>query len=280
MNKRIFTFWENKDGEKDEMPEYIKLCLESWKKYLPDYEIIMLNYSNLDEWIGKNCYDKILYEKFTPAQQSQAIRAAVLEQHGGIWFDLDIIVTNSNIEKFFNDNSELNIFENRIACIKAKKHSKILKKWKKQIKHKLFLYKYFFNFCFIHYPYIANKMMRFDYLSYSILKELFQTKNKKILNNISIDESKTYPEILWERSTRKTIFKNAPMDLYNHFYINNNFIDFAAENNDGIIILHNSWMPKEYKKMKSEELLKKNNTLTSILSKFIVQEKAKWSSEF
>ena len=268
MTKRIFTFWENKKNKEQKTPEYIKLCINSWKKYLPDYEIIVLNYSNIDEWIGKNYYDKVLYKKFTIAQQTQAIRAAVLEQHGGLWFDADIIVTNSDIEKLFDNNSEHNIFENRIACIKAKKHSKILRKWIKGIKWKLFIYKYLFDFCFRYFPFKASEMMNWDYLSDSILGKYFNTKNKKLLNNIKINDSKTYPEILWEKESRRTIFKNAPTNLYNHFYIENNFIDYLQQNNKGLIILHNSWMPNKYRTMTLDELLKQNNTLINALSRY------------
>lgn len=268
MNKRIFTFWKNKDGSSSEMPSYIKMCLNSWKKYLPDYEIVVLTPSNLDEWIGNNYYDKILYEKFTIAQQTQAIRAAVLEKYGGIWFDADIIVNTPNIEKFFNENSELNIFEYRIACLKAKKHSRILKKWISGIKHNLFMYKYFFKFCFIHFPYKATEMMNWDYLCGKTLKKLLKTKNKKYLNNISINESKTYPEVLWGRESRKKVFKESPIELYNHFYINNNFYDYVKDNNKGLVVLHNSWMPKEYNILNQEDVLNKNNTLAHILSEF------------
>lgn len=263
MTKKIFTFWEDKNN----IPDYIKLCIESWKKFLPDYEIVMLNYDNLDKYLGKNYYDKSLYENFTIAQQTQAIRAAVLEKHGGIWFDADIIVINSDIEKFFDENSELNIFENRIACLKAKKHSKILKYWIKNIKRRVWIYKHFFNFIFEHDPYKASKMMDWDYLSDEITKKLFKTKNKNVLNNISIRESKTYPEFLWEKNSGRTIFKNSPMDLYNHFYINNNFYVFFEKNNNGLVILHNSWMPKEYKTLSSAQIFEKNNTLSEIFKK-------------
>ena len=93
MSKRIFTFWD----DEAEMPAYIQLCIDSWKKYLPNYEIVVLNYSNLENWLPKDFYDKILYDEFKIAQQTQAIRAAILEKHGGFWFDADIIVTNPNI---------------------------------------------------------------------------------------------------------------------------------------------------------------------------------------
>ena len=37
--KQIFTFWE----PKDRMPEYLQLCIETWKKFLPDYKINILD---------------------------------------------------------------------------------------------------------------------------------------------------------------------------------------------------------------------------------------------
>ena len=78
--KKIFTFWEPKDA----MPAYIKLCIETWKKYLPDYEVVILDYSNYEDWIGKDCYDSSLRTNFSLPKQADAIRAAVLNKHGGI----------------------------------------------------------------------------------------------------------------------------------------------------------------------------------------------------
>ena len=149
--------------------------------------------------------------------------------------------------------------------MKAKKHSKILRKWIRNIKKRVWIYKHFFKFIFVHNPYKASKMMDWDYLSDGITKKLFKTKNKKIFNNISIKESKTYPELLWEKNSGRTIFKNNHVDLYNHFYINNNFFDFFEKNNNGLVILHNSWMPKEYKTLDRTQIFEKNNTLAKIL---------------
>ena len=265
MTKRIFTFWE----EYDKIPAYIQLCIDSWKKYLPDYEIVILNYSNLENWLPKDFYDKILYDEFKIAQQTQVIRAAILEKHGGLWLDADIIVTNSDIEKFFDENSELNIFENRIACLKAKKHSKILKKWVKGIKWNLFVYKHLFDFYFMHFPFKARDMMNWDYLSAQILNRLYKTKNKKLLNNVSIADSKTYLENLWDKECNRSRFKDSVVERYNHFYINNDFSDFVNKNMQSLIILHNSWMPREYGKLTKEEVLKKDNTLAKIFKKIL-----------
>ena len=39
MQNKIFTFWEPKDT----IPSCLELCLQIWQKYLPDYEIVVLN---------------------------------------------------------------------------------------------------------------------------------------------------------------------------------------------------------------------------------------------
>ena len=39
-NKIIFTFWEPKEN----IPGYLKLCIKTWKKFLPEYKIIILDY--------------------------------------------------------------------------------------------------------------------------------------------------------------------------------------------------------------------------------------------
>lgn len=257
----IFTFWESEK----EMPEYIKMCIESWKKHLSNYEIVILNYSNLDEYIGKDFYDRILFEKFTIFQQTCAIRAAVLEKHGGIWMDASTIVTSTDIEKLFDDKAELNIFEYRIACIKAKKHAKILKKWVRGIKFHLFKYKYFFDFYFKYFPYQTRNMLSWDYLSNRILKKLFKTKNKKLLNNISLVEAKSYPDILWDKECNRKRFAKCLSDGFNHFYIKNDFSEYAKANNDGLIILNHWWMPRKYITFTREEILNQNNTLSKLL---------------
>lgn len=257
----IFTFWESEK----EMPEYIKMCIESWKKHLSNYEIVILNYSNLDEYIGKDFYDRILFEKFTIFQQTCAIRAAVLEKHGGIWMDASTIVTSTDIEKLFDDKAELNIFEYRIACIKAKKHAKILKKWVRGIKFHLFKYKYFFDFYFKYFPYQTRNMLSWDYLSNRILKKLFKTKNKKLLNNISLVEAKSYPDILWDKEYNHKRFAKCLSDGFNHFYIKNDFSEYAKANNDGLIILNHWWMPRKYITFTREEILNQNNTLSKLL---------------
>lgn len=63
-------------------------CIESWKKYMPDYEIIEWNESNFD--INMIDYTREAYEQKKWAFVSDAVRTHVLKEHGGIYFDTDV----------------------------------------------------------------------------------------------------------------------------------------------------------------------------------------------
>lgn len=72
-DKIIWTFWE----PRDKIPEYIKLCMETWK-FFPSYRVILLDYSNLNDFLLEDTYDKSLYENFSLLKQADAIRAAII----------------------------------------------------------------------------------------------------------------------------------------------------------------------------------------------------------
>lgn len=71
-------------------PKLAQKCIASWKKYMPDYEIIEWNEDNFD--VNMNAYTKMCYEQKKYAFLSDYIRLIVVEQHGGIYFDTDVEV--------------------------------------------------------------------------------------------------------------------------------------------------------------------------------------------
>ena len=79
-------------GEEN-MPDDIKACIESWHKYLPDYQFINWNDSNFD-WniceFTKNCRENNLY-----AFCSDYVRFWALYNYGGIYLDSDVMVYKS-----------------------------------------------------------------------------------------------------------------------------------------------------------------------------------------
>lgn len=71
-----------------ELPENAKNCIESWKRYCPDYKIIEWNESNFD--ITKNKYIKEAYYAKKYAFVSDYVRYEVLYNFGGLYFDTDV----------------------------------------------------------------------------------------------------------------------------------------------------------------------------------------------
>lgn len=82
--KKIHYCW---FGGKPLPKEAIK-CIESWKKYCPDYEIIEWNEANYD--LNKNDYVKYTFENKKYAFLTDYIRLDVIYNEGGIYLDTDV----------------------------------------------------------------------------------------------------------------------------------------------------------------------------------------------
>lgn len=94
--KKIHYCWFGR-GEK---PKLAKKCIDSWKKYCPDYEIIEWNEDNFD--INLNSYTKWCYDNRKYAFLSDYVRLWVVNQNGGIYFDTDVEVIR-NIDFLLDD---------------------------------------------------------------------------------------------------------------------------------------------------------------------------------
>lgn len=68
-------------------------CIESWKKFFPDYEIIEWNENNYD--VYKIKYIKQAYKAKKYAFVSDYARFDILYHEGGIYFDTDVEVVKS-----------------------------------------------------------------------------------------------------------------------------------------------------------------------------------------
>lgn len=78
---------------KGEKPDLAKKCIDSWKKYLPDYEIIEWNEENFDLSMYK--YAQQAYENKKYAHVSDVLRLHALYEYGGIYMDTDVEVLKS-----------------------------------------------------------------------------------------------------------------------------------------------------------------------------------------
>ena len=74
-----------------------KKCIESWKKYCPDYEIIEWNENNFD--INSNMYVREAYDAEKWAFVTDYVRLYALHNCGGVYMDTDVELI-APIDKF------------------------------------------------------------------------------------------------------------------------------------------------------------------------------------
>lgn len=99
MEKIIHYCW---FGDKP-LPKLARKCLKSWKKYLPDYKIIKWSEENID--LNECPFIRGAYNKKKWAFVADYVRAKVLKEYGGIYFDTDMIITK-DIQHLFNDETD------------------------------------------------------------------------------------------------------------------------------------------------------------------------------
>ena len=89
IDKRIFYCWFG--GGK--MSQLNKDCIDSWKKFCPDYEIIEINESNFDYHITEYAIEG--YEKKNWSAVSNTARLEIMTRVNGFYMDTDVMLMKS-----------------------------------------------------------------------------------------------------------------------------------------------------------------------------------------
>lgn len=72
------------------LPELAKKCIESWRKYMPEYQIIEWNEDNFD--VDSIPYTSEAYKEKKFAFVSDYARLWIMYKYGGVYFDTDVEV--------------------------------------------------------------------------------------------------------------------------------------------------------------------------------------------
>lgn len=266
-SKFIFTFWE----PRNKIPGYLLLCLKTWKIFLPEYKIILLDYSNLPNYLSKNFISKILCKRMTLPIQVDAIRVALLQKFGGIWMDIDTVITNGKILEIFNG-SKLSMLGNpkesnqNIGFIYAMKNSEILKKWLKYIIKNICYYRFIRIFKkVIKFEYLKkewNKVQEWNYLGNGIVDKLLMNTSKYEFLRIDRLKIGAFPELNYLNNISSSKYK------YQLFYFSKGDANKILNITKGIICLHNSWTPEKYKNISKEEFIHLDIVLSKLISLF------------
>lgn len=268
--KRIFTFWEPKEN----IPAYIKLCMQTWYKFLPDYEIVVLDYENLRDWIRPETYNAIVFKRMSLAKQSDALRAALLNEHGGIWLDADTIITgndfitrnpNADVIMIGRPKTDGVIYGAFIYAAHA--HTAFISEWYNALPRRIAKYRFMYKHK------IIRKFMKsawraaenWDYCVNAIIDKLGKKYTVPDFYCIDRDDIGALPEY----QSPLNVDNIDKAELYKRFYFEPENAKSVLKNTHGIILLHNSWTPANYRNMTEKQFMSQNILLTNILKELL-----------
>ena len=84
------------------LPKEVKKCIKSWKKYCPDYEIVLWNEDNFN--VKCNKFVQTAYEEKAWAFVSDYARLKIIYENGGIYLDTDVEILKNLDELLKNKN--------------------------------------------------------------------------------------------------------------------------------------------------------------------------------
>lgn len=95
------------------LPKKTKKYIDSWKKFLPDYEIKEWNEKSFN--VNITNFSKEAYRQKKWAFVSDVARFYALKEHGGIYFDTDVEIIN-NIDFLLNNKLWIGKEDNKYVC--------------------------------------------------------------------------------------------------------------------------------------------------------------------
>ena len=115
---------------KNKKPEHVEYCIGTWKKYLPDYQIVEWNEENFSIESASD-YVREAYQCQMWAFVSDYVRLEALYNYGGLYFDTDVEVFKS-MDELLRYNAFFG-FEVKdyvmTAVMGARKHSPIMREF-------------------------------------------------------------------------------------------------------------------------------------------------------
>ncbi|MBO4780271.1 MAG: hypothetical protein J5497_06515 [Selenomonadaceae bacterium] len=255
---KVYTFWE----PREKIPYYIQLCMKTWEKFLPNAEIILLDYKNLGEYIDVNELGEMLFSgRFRLPQISDAIRVALLAKHGGVWLDADTIVLNSKAEKYLlPDEKNRTLFFGHarlhaphIAYVNTPPASKCMNSWFGFIKERL-----------------KTLTPETEINAFFLGNSFINAYARENVDEVEVlTRRPVMPELKLIPKSENENLQNRMVAHQTYYHMKNlHLVDVNAD----MILLHNSWVPELYRGFSPEDLLLCDCTLTNILAEALGME--------
>jgi len=266
--KKVFTFWEPKEN----VPGYIRLCMETWKSCLPGYETVLLDYDSLGDWLTADEQNEVLCRKMTLAMQSDCIRCAVLKKHGGIWMDADTILTKPLDHRFSAADCAIvarrqdgHLVHYAAYINAAKPEAKFLVDWHRALVPRVAKAERFRSNWFLRtFRRQEWKLIRrWNYCVNAIIDPMADTADPKDYAWIDKNVLFAVPE-----EELMSTGLNA-VEAYQKYWFEPGGTDDVMNRCAGIIMLHNSFTPDRIRAMSADAFLKTDTRLAALLKRLI-----------
>ncbi len=291
----IFTFWE----PRERMLPYLGLCMKTWERHLSADQVVIIDYSNIESFIGKGTYDLDLLKTLPLHVAKDAVMVAVLNRHGGIFMDADTILGGdiSWVLKYL-EGSEIVLFGTHLGFMAAQPKAKIFGIWEEGVRRRLEELKGPAPFK-DQWDYVGNSLVTeamieltqefpfcrtFDRIWQS--RKSYHSASKgfwqKVANQrrwlIKLPAYRHYMRML---SPRKYGFiaegryfgrRYTTRERYHRFWFDTGLeVSEVFRGGCGIVGLHNTWTPEWYRELSEEEALNHDcllsRTLRSLLDR-------------
>ena len=227
-SKIIWQYWHQGI---ENAPEIIKKCTDSIQKFHPEYEIKILSFDTIKDFVEiPDKFYKLLEEKKIPiAIFSDILRLNLLSKYGGMWIDSTIFLTGRIPDDILNSDffvlkrdPKNDASRNAMSCFFIKSSSSNI--WLNLIKEAIEQYwnenNYLINyFIFEHFStmlaYYNNEMLqKWEEIPYYDMRKtgLFQ---KIIFDEFDFEK---YNEIISQPNIHKLTYKNCPKEIKENSY--------------------------------------------------------------
>lgn len=136
--KIIWSYWNGR-----ELPLAVKIAKYTWKRYNPDYHIVMLDDDTLPNYIDVSIFPK-RYPSLGAMHKADVLRIALLEKYGGFWCDSTYFLTR-NLKRWENEKYDIGgyynedfttdvtkpVFENWFISVPTG-NNKLVTEWRKE----------------------------------------------------------------------------------------------------------------------------------------------------
>ena len=86
-NRTIWTTWYQ---GLDHAPALVHACLASWRKFNPDWRVVLVDQNSARDWIDLQNVIDLKRRDITPQRTSAFTRLCLLKQYGGVWADATV----------------------------------------------------------------------------------------------------------------------------------------------------------------------------------------------